>query len=104
MLKLRCSAEKCIHNDHECCCRGEIEVAGQNASHSEETCCSSFYEDMGNVRNAIDQEPTVYMEVQCQAQNCTHNKNGECQADYIDMSGYGARQCDATCCSSFKPQ
>ncbi|MBE6022144.1 MAG: DUF1540 domain-containing protein [Cellulosilyticum sp.] len=104
MPKLRCSAQACIHNNQECCCRGEIQVSGQGADHSEETCCSNFYEDIGNARNVIQQEQTVYMDVTCEAENCTHNVAYKCQADYIDVSGYSACKCDETCCSSFKPQ
>lgn len=104
MPKLRCSAQGCIHNTSDCCCRGEIEVAGESAGHSEDTCCSNFYQDAGNARNAAGQEPTEFMDVQCQAQNCTHNESFKCQADYIDVSGHSACECDETCCSSFKPQ
>ncbi len=104
MPKLRCSAQSCMHNNSECCCRGEIEVAGESAGHSEDTCCSNFYQDTGSTRDAVGQEPTEFMDVQCQAQNCTHNENCKCEADYIDVSGYGACECDETCCSSFKPQ
>lgn len=104
MPKLRCSAQGCVHNASECCCRGAIEVAGTSAGHSEETCCSNFYENVGNMSNAVGQEPTEYMEVQCEAENCMHNEGYQCQADSIDVSGHGACKCDETCCSSFKPQ
>ena len=104
MPKLRCSAQNCMHNSSECCCRGAIEVAGTSAGHSEETCCSNFYQNIGNMSNAVGQEPTEYMEVQCEAENCTHNEGYQCQADSIDVSGHGACKCDETCCSSFKPQ
>lgn len=103
MPKLRCTAQSCIHNSSECCCRGEIDVAGTGAEHSEDTCCGNFYEDIGNARNAVSQEPTEFMEVGCEAQNCMHNVACKCQADYIDVSGYGAQHCGETCCSSFKP-
>lgn len=104
MPKLRCSAESCIHNNSQCCCRGEIEVAGQGAGTSDETCCANFYDDLGRAKNAVAQEPTVNMDVQCEATNCTYNNACKCNADSIDVSGYGACKCDETCCSSFKPQ
>lgn len=104
MPKLRCSAQNCIHNAQECCCRGEIKVGGEGAEHSEHTCCSNFYENQGGAQNAaVSQEPTVQMEVACEAQNCTHNKDCKCHADCIDVSGYNACHCDDTCCSSFYP-
>ena len=104
MSKVRCTAQGCIHNYSECCSRGEIQVAGTRADHSEETCCANFYEDIGNARNALNEQPTEFMDVGCEAQNCIYNIAYKCQADYIDMSGYGAVRCAETCCSSFKPQ
>ena len=55
MPQLRCSAQNCAHNSEQCCCRGEIKVAGNEAQHSENTCCSNFYEDQGGARNAVSQ-------------------------------------------------
>lgn len=104
MPRLSCSAQSCIHNNSNFCCRGEIDVAGNGAETSEGTCCSSFYEDTGNARDAMEQTPTEYMNVQCQAQNCTHNEGCKCHAESIDVSGYGAGCSDETCCSSFEKQ
>ena len=40
---VRCDAENCIHNNHDCCCTAsEIRVGTQNASNSWETICESF--------------------------------------------------------------
>ena len=104
MPQLRCSAQNCAHNSEQCCCRGEIKVAGNQAHHSENTCCSNFYEDQGGARNSVSQAPTVQMNVGCEATNCTHNNNCNCAADSIDVSGYNACNCDDTCCSSFYPK
>lgn len=105
MPKLRCSAQSCIHNAQEACCRGEIKVAGESAEHSEHTCCSNFYENLNGAQDAaVSQEPTLQMAVACEAKNCAHNNGGQCYADYIDVSGYNACRCDDTCCSSFYPR
>lgn len=104
MPKLRCSAESCLHNNSQYCCRGEIQVAGQSAGTSDDTCCANYYEDLGNTRNAVEQSPTPDMDVQCEAQNCTYNNAYKCYANAIDVSGYGASKCDETCCSTFRPE
>ena len=104
MPKLRCSAENCAHNTDQCCCRGEIEVAGKTAHTTEDTCCSSFYPDAGGARNAVSQEPVINAEIGCSAKNCTHNKDCKCCADSIDMNGYGANESRETACSTFCPQ
>ncbi len=102
MPKLRCSAESCIHNNSAYCCRGEIQVAGHSAGTSDDTCCANFYEDAGNARNSVSQSPTEEMEVGCEATHCTYNNACRCDAEAIDVSGYGACKCDETCCSTFK--
>lgn len=104
MPKLRCSAEGCMSNTNQYCSRGEIQVSGQSAGTSQDTCCANFSEGSGNARNAIDQATIQDMDIQCDAQNCMHNNSAKCHAESIDVSGYGACKCDDTCCSSFKPQ
>ena len=49
----------------------------------------------------MSQSPTLQMNVGCEATNCVHNSNCNCNADSIDVSGYNACNCDDTCCSSF---
>lgn len=105
MPKLNCNAESCMHNSQDCCCLGEINVAGNKAQTSSQTCCSNFYEDIGHARDAIEQgSPTTYTEVQCGAQNCVYNRECRCEAAAVDVSGYGAIQSEDTCCSSFVPR
>lgn len=104
MPKLRCSATTCIHNQEECCCRGAINVAGHCACTSSETCCDNFYEDVGNARDAVSQQPEDVIDIACEAQNCTHNKNCKCYADYVDVNGYGANNAQDTACASFYPE
>lgn len=44
MTKLDCTVSSCLYNKERCCCKDNIEVSGQNARHSRETCCRSFRE------------------------------------------------------------
>lgn len=39
---IKCSAVKCVYNDNKSCDASRIVVNGKNASHPEETCCSTF--------------------------------------------------------------
>lgn len=104
MPKLKCSATACVHNQDECCCRGTIHVAGHYASTSNETCCNNFYEAEGNARDAVSQRPDDMIEIACEAENCTHNQNCKCYADYVDVNGYGVSNAEDTACASFCPE
>lgn len=104
MPTLRCSAENCAHNNDQCCCRGEIKVAGETAQKADDTCCSSFYPDAGGARNAVSQEPILDADIGCSAENCTYNKNCKCHADSIDMNGSGASESRETACLTFYPK
>lgn len=55
MTKLDCTVSSCLYNKERCCCKDNIEVSGQNARHSRETCCRSFRErDAGQALSAVD--------------------------------------------------
>lgn len=43
-LEVGCSATNCTHNDGCRCCADSIDIAGQGASNSVDTLCSSFCE------------------------------------------------------------
>ncbi|MEG0014831.1 MAG: DUF1540 domain-containing protein [Cellulosilyticaceae bacterium] len=99
MPKLNCGVSNCAHNSEDCCCLNQIGVAGDAANNSIETCCSNFSEQTG-ATNSME-SPNAALEVECQANNCTHNDNCKCCAQSIDIAGQGASNCVDTCCSSF---
>lgn len=39
--------------------------------------------------------------INCEVNNCSHNKAGECYANCIDIAGSSAKRECNTCCSSF---
>lgn len=102
MPKLNCGVSNCAHNCSDQCCLNQIDVSGSAATNSVETCCSNFIEQTG-ATNSLE-SPNMALEVECKAENCTHNSNCKCCADSIDIAGQGACNCGDTCCSSFCEQ
>ena len=44
MTRLDCTVTSCLYNKERCCCKDNIEVEGDHARHSRDTCCVSFRE------------------------------------------------------------
>ena len=44
MTVLKCYATTCVYNKEQLCSKGNIDVMGENAHLSEDTCCGSFRE------------------------------------------------------------
>ena len=44
MPELKCTVQTCVHNQQFLCNLDKIEVGGNKAKRSEETCCDSFQE------------------------------------------------------------
>lgn len=99
MPRLSCGVCNCANNADECCCLGEIGVAGDHAQTSEQTCCGNFLEKK-DITNSTG-NANLHLSVKCDACNCTHNANHECCADSIDITGFGASNSMETACSSF---
>lgn len=101
MTRLDCSVKNCKYNEDNCCCKGNIEVDGSSATHSNETCCGSFVErGADSMRNAVA-EPKKASEVSCKAEQCIHNDNCVCHASGINIAGDHACCCSETECETF---
>ncbi|ATD56050.1 DUF1540 domain-containing protein [Clostridium chauvoei] len=100
MPKLNCCANNCTHNSENYCCRNQIDVGGENATHSGGTCCESFQESDGSFTNSI-QSPNTNLSIACNATNCIHNSNCQCDAESVSVSGVSACTSEQTECSSF---
>lgn len=100
MTYLKCSATTCIYNKNELCSKGDINVMGDNARQSDETCCGSFRERTSDsVTNSMT-EGTGKKEIliDCKAHNCTYNEHCKCTAGSIGIAGAGAKDsCDTKC-------
>ena len=52
MPELKCTVQTCVHNQQFLCNLDKIEVGGNKAKRSEETCCDSFQERKGEIGRA----------------------------------------------------
>lgn len=101
MTNLDCTVTNCVYNDEKCCCKGDIEVKGESARKTEETCCGSFVErKVGQEKSAAGQ-PTKGIDVSCEACKCEFNEDYKCSAKHIGIAGKNACSCSETECASF---
>jgi hypothetical protein len=88
MTNLSCNVMNCANNKDQYCCRPEIQVGGQNANHSQQTCCASFSDATESTQNAVGCVlPNTSLEISCEAGNCKYNNNDKCCADQISING-----------------
>lgn len=45
MTKLDCTATNCIYNENKVCAKDQVQVTGERAHTSSDTCCASFKEE-----------------------------------------------------------
>lgn len=101
MTRLDCTVTGCLYNKEKCCCKDNIEVVGDQAKHSRDTCCSSFRERGEQVRSSVDY-PTKDTDVACKAEECTFNEECHCHAKHIGIAGGDACDCQETECATFR--
>lgn len=102
MPLLVCSAQSCVYNEAEMCCKGDIKVAGDAACKCQETCCSSFQERRGDSARSSMGTPCQKIDVDCEASQCTFNESCRCSADKIGIAGAAANESTQTECASFE--
>lgn len=102
MTRLDCTVDSCLFNCERCCCKDNIQVEGDKARHSRDTCCVSFRERRGDMTLSGANVPTKNTDVTCLAEECTFNKNCHCQARHIGIAGGSAITCRDTECASFR--
>lgn len=104
MAYLDCSVKSCTYNNEDgCCCKGDIQVEGREATEAQSTCCGSFKDrgTNGAACNAL-KDVSKEIDVACEATHCRFNENEKCHADHIGISGAGACTCGETECASFE--
>ena len=87
MTVLKCYATTCVYNKEQLCSKGNIDVMGENAHLSEDTCCGSFRETI---------------QIDCKAHHCSYNDDCKCTAAAIQVSGENAKDCQETKCGTFR--
>ncbi|MCL2051863.1 MAG: DUF1540 domain-containing protein [Lachnospiraceae bacterium] len=101
MALLDCTVTNCSFNKTECCCKGDILVGGIHADSDDETCCESFRErGFDSFQSAIE-HPSKTINVNCEATNCTYNRNFICSAEHVDICGSNAHSPSGTICATF---
>jgi hypothetical protein len=103
MALLDCDVTNCTYNADRSCKRADISVEGKDACTSSETCCGSFSPrgcdcTASNVSCNCEKETRV----QCEASECAYNRQHQCTAGNIGISGGQlADSSQETCCGSF---
>ena len=78
MAYLDCSVKSCTYNNEDgCCCKGDIQVEGREATEAQSTCCGSFKDrgTNGAACNAL-RDVSKEIDVACEAAHCRFNENG----------------------------
>lgn len=100
MTGLMCSVSNCAFNKDNQCCNSYISIGGKLAFQSESTYCSSFQET--NLLVSLNNYGKNSVEIECEAENCIHNDNGECTATNIIISSENINEYNDTMCGSFE--
>lgn len=101
MPELRCTVQTCVHNKEFCCDLDKIQVGGDVAKRSEETCCDSFVERSADSYSNVTGKASVTSKIDCKAQECMYNEHCKCHAGAISVEGSNACQCKDTECATF---
>ncbi|MEG0579931.1 MAG: DUF1540 domain-containing protein [Niameybacter sp.] len=99
---LSCNARTCMYNVEECCSKGDIQVAGEEAVRADETCCNSFCERVGTAMVNSTSCGCKTVGVECEATCCRFNEDEKCDAGKVAIAGSSACNCDETRCGTFQ--
>lgn len=100
MTGLMCSVSNCAFNKDNQCCNSYISIGGKLAFQSKSTYCSSFQEVSSLV--SLNDHGKSSVDIECEAENCIHNKDGECHAKNIIISSENISEYNDTMCGSFE--
>ena len=91
MPELKCTVQTCVHNQQFLCNLDKIEVGGNKAKRSEETCCDSFQERKGDSYSNVTGTASPTSTIDCKATDCQCGRK-QC------MPLSGDRMCYVLCC------
>ncbi len=101
MTELRCEVNNCTYNDSNCCCKGDICVAGVHADEKGKTCCESFSNRKNDAFTSSISHASDVIGIDCEAIRCIYNSNYRCKAKKVDILGNGAKNSEGTACGTF---
>lgn len=100
MTGLMCSVSNCAFNKGNQCCNSSICIGGKSAEKSSKTYCSSFQE--ANSLISLNEYGKSSIDIECEAEKCIHNKDGECYAKNIIINSDNLNEYNDTMCGSFE--
>ena len=101
MPELKCTVQTCVHNQQFLCNLDKIEVGGNKAKRSEETCCDSFQARKGDSYSNVTGTASPTSTIDCKATDCQYNESCKCHAGKISVEGSNACHCQETECATF---
>lgn len=102
MPELKCTVQTCVHNKQFLCDLDKIQVGGNQARDSRETCCDSFQERKGDsYSNVAEGTASDMTNIDCKAMECEYNDHCKCHAGKISVEGSQAHECEGTECATF---
>ena len=101
MTNLDCSVVGCAYNSNNTCKRENITVGGHEAHKASETACKSFSPKGTNTMINGMENAKKETNVACDAVNCKYNRERNCEAQRIGISGKHAVTNAETECGSF---
>lgn len=84
MTELTCSVAECVNNAEGKCCLPDISVGGPNAGDSKQTFCADFSK-VQSASDSVGNAPNSNLAVRCDAEHCSYNCEGRCDADHVDI-------------------
>ncbi len=105
MPNITCEVTKCYYNKEGGCIREEITIEGESAVVSDETMCQSYADSKEEARYnscSCTTGACNCTDVECTAENCKYNNDGECDADKIEVGTSSSSCCRETECETFE--
>lgn len=102
MTILDCTVINCAYNRDRSCKKENIQVEGEEAHVTSETCCGSFEPKGCGCASNVDAEPAKETNVCCKAEECVFNHSQKCDAEHISIAGGHADRAKETECASFE--
>lgn len=105
MAKINCAVHDCSHNKSGTCYANSVDIVGNSAQTSSDTCCGAFlsklhYSELTN--NVLSSGSCDSLK--CTVETCAFQDNKLCTLDNIQVSGENAEYHTQTACVSFKPK
>lgn len=100
MPNLKCLVKSCVYQTKGLCSARSIDVEDPNATCSDETKCSTFKYST-TLYDKSSHHTREEISIHCDAVQCLHNNDCNCNAKAVEIVGDFAANIDGTQCASF---